>query len=46
MHDSRQVAELGVGWRPAVETVADLFRWYIDAERLPPKAVPALFPVD
>lgn len=46
MHDSRQVAELGVAWRPAVETVADLFRWYVDAERLPPKAVPILFPVD
>ena len=42
MHDSPAVATLGVTWRPASETVSDLFRWYIEVGKLPAKAVPAL----
>ena len=42
VHDSKIVSELGVEWRDADETLRDLFRWYVDAERLPAKAVPAL----
>lgn len=44
--DSKIVAELGVTWRPAEETLEDLFRWYVKADRLPEKAVPALFASD
>lgn len=40
--DSAQVRELGVVWRDPAETLADLFRWYVEAGRLPAKAVPAL----
>ena len=40
--DSKVVAELGVQWRPAQETLRDLFRWYVEVGRLPAKAVPAL----
>lgn len=42
MRDSPQVAQLGVSWRPARETIEDLFRWYLATGRLPPQAVPAL----
>jgi dihydroflavonol-4-reductase len=42
MQDSPQVAELGVTWRAPEETLADLFRWFVAAGRLPAKAVPAL----
>ncbi len=42
VEDSPRVAEYGVRWRPAAETIADLFRWYVEAGRLPPKAVPRL----
>ncbi|MEM7409357.1 MAG: NAD-dependent epimerase/dehydratase family protein [Myxococcota bacterium] len=40
--DSPVVAELGVGWRDPEETLRDLFRWYVEAGRLPAKAVPKL----
>jgi nucleoside-diphosphate-sugar epimerase len=40
--DSPRVAELGVTWRPAEETIEDLFRWYLATGRLPERAVPAL----
>jgi nucleoside-diphosphate-sugar epimerase len=40
--DSPKIAALGVHWRPAEETIADLFRWYLSAGRLPAEAVPAL----
>jgi hypothetical protein len=40
--DSPRVAELGVTWRPAQETIEDLFRWLLATGRLPAKAVPAL----
>ncbi|MBW2359665.1 MAG: NAD-dependent epimerase/dehydratase family protein [Deltaproteobacteria bacterium] len=40
--DSPRVAELGVSWRPADETLADLFRWFVAVGRLPASAVPAL----
>ena len=39
---SPRVAELGVHWRPAEETIEDLFRWYLAAGKLRPSAVPAL----
>lgn len=42
MRDSAAIAELGVTWRPAHETIADLFRWYVDVGKLPAKAAPAL----
>ncbi len=42
--DSAVVAELGVQWRPAEETLTDLFRWFVEAGRLPAKAVPKLAP--
>jgi nucleoside-diphosphate-sugar epimerase len=40
--DSPRVAELGVAWRPAEETIEDLFRWFAATGRLPAKAAPAL----
>jgi nucleoside-diphosphate-sugar epimerase len=40
--DSPRVAELGVRWRPAEETVEAVFRWLVAAGRLPASAVPAL----
>lgn len=40
--DSPRVTEYGVTWRPAEETIADLFRWLVEAGRLPATAVPAL----
>jgi hypothetical protein len=42
MEDSPQVAELGVAWRPAHETLTDLYRWYLSTGKLSAKAVPAL----
>ncbi|MFT5696916.1 MAG: hypothetical protein ACI9QQ_002898, partial [Myxococcota bacterium] len=36
------VEDLGVQWRPANETLEDLFRWYIATGRLPAKAAPKL----
>ncbi len=42
VRDSRIVADLGVEWRPADETLADMFRWYVETGRLPASAVPAL----
>lgn len=44
MRNSPRVAELGVAWRDSVETLRDLFQWFLDTGRLPPKAVPALHP--
>jgi dihydroflavonol-4-reductase len=44
LSDSPQVAELGVTWRDPAATLEDLFRWYVEAGRLPPEAVPALGP--
>ncbi len=46
MHDSPEIAKLGVAWRPARETISDLFRWYVDAGKLPARVVPALAQVD
>jgi len=40
--DSPRIAELGVHWRDPAETLTDLFRWFVEAGRLPAKAVPAL----
>lgn len=40
--DSPEVKMLGVDWRPARETLADLFRWYHATERIPARAIPAL----
>lgn len=40
--DSPRVAELGVTWRDPAETLRDLFTWFLDTGRLPPRAVPAL----
>lgn len=42
MQDSPRVAELGVVWRDADATLRDLFRWLLDAGRLPAAAVPTL----
>jgi nucleoside-diphosphate-sugar epimerase len=42
VEDSPIVETLGVCWRPAEETLADLFRWYVEAGRLPASAVPGL----
>ena len=44
MQNSPRVAELGVAWRDPVETLRDLFQWFLDVGKLPPKAVPALRP--
>ena len=38
--DSPEVAELGVSWRDPAETLRDLFRWFVEAGRLPASAVP------
>jgi nucleoside-diphosphate-sugar epimerase len=40
--DSPEIAELGVAWRPPRETLADMFRWFVTAGRLPAKALPRL----
>ena len=40
--DSPAVRELGVEWRPSEETLADMFRWFVEVGKLPPRAVPAL----
>ena len=40
--DSEAVQALGVEWRPSEETLRDLFRWLVEAGRLPANAVPAL----
>jgi len=42
MADSPEIARLGVGWRPASETLEDMYRWMLAAGRLPAKAVPRL----
>lgn len=42
MLDSPEIEELGLHWRSARETIEDLFRWYLEAGKLPAKAVPAL----
>lgn len=44
MQDSQIIETLGVTWRPPEETLRDLFQWFLDEGRLPPKAVPALTP--
>ncbi len=46
MQDSRRVGELGIVWRDPLETLRDLFQWFLDSGRLPPGAVPALRPPD
>jgi dihydroflavonol-4-reductase len=40
--DSPEVAALGVHWRPARETLADMFGWFVENGRLPASAVPRL----
>jgi nucleoside-diphosphate-sugar epimerase len=40
--DSARIAELGVEWRPAEETLEDLFRWFLETGKLPARAVPRL----
>jgi nucleoside-diphosphate-sugar epimerase len=40
--DSPEIGEMGIHWRPAEETLEDLFRWLLAAGRLPAKAVPRL----
>jgi nucleoside-diphosphate-sugar epimerase len=42
VEDSKAVAELGVEWRPPEETLADVFRWYVDRSRLSASAVPKI----
>jgi hypothetical protein len=42
MQNSKRVAELGISWRDPVETLRDLFQWFLDTGKLPPRAVPAL----
>jgi nucleoside-diphosphate-sugar epimerase len=42
MNDSPRVAELGISWRPPLETLTDLYRWYLEVGKLPATAVPAL----
>jgi hypothetical protein len=42
MEDSPKIAELGVAWRDPAETLSDLFVWFVDAGKLPARAVPAL----
>ena len=42
MEDSEQISALGVEWRDPAETLRDLFQWFLDEGRLPPKALPAL----
>ncbi|HEB88347.1 MAG TPA: NAD-dependent epimerase/dehydratase family protein [Deltaproteobacteria bacterium] len=42
MEDSKCVRELGIVWRDPVETLRDLFQWFLDSGKLPPRAVPAL----
>lgn len=44
MQNSPRVAELGVAWRDSVETLRDLFQWFLDIGKLPPRAAPALRP--
>lgn len=40
--DSPEVALMGVTWRPARETIEDMFRWFLENGRLPAGAVPKL----
>jgi hypothetical protein len=42
LEDSKIIETLGVRWRAPDETLRDLFQWFLDSGRLPPKAVPAL----
>ena len=42
VEDSARIAELGVEWRPAAETLEDLFRWFVETGKLPAKVVPRL----
>jgi len=42
MEDSPEIRALGVTWRDPAETLTDLFRWFLETGRLPPRAVPAL----
>ena len=44
VENSPAIAELGIAWRPAEETLTDMFRWFLETGRLPAKAVPALAP--
>lgn len=44
MTDSRQISELNVAWREPEVTVRDLYRWFVEAGKLPAAAVPGLFP--
>jgi hypothetical protein len=46
MENSPRVTELGISWRDSVETLRDLFQWFLDTGKLPPRAVPALHPRD
>jgi nucleoside-diphosphate-sugar epimerase len=40
--DSPGIAELGVEWRPARETLEDMYRWLVERGRLPASAAPGL----
>ena len=40
--DSPEIARLGVGWRDPSETLADVYRWFLDQGRIPARIVPAL----
>ena len=42
MQDSAELEAFGHEWRSTEETLRDLFQWFLDTGRLPPKAVPAL----
>ncbi len=44
MIDSPVIERLGLHWRPAEETTEDLFRWFVEAGKLPAKVVPRLGP--
>ena len=42
MIDSKVIQRLGLEWRPPEQTVEDLFRWFVEAGKLPARAVPRL----
>ena len=44
MTDSKLVSDLDIVWREPDATLRDLYRWFVEAGKLPASAVPALFP--
>jgi hypothetical protein len=42
IEDSPEIEQLGIHWRDGKETLADVYRWFVERGAIRPEAVPRL----